>query len=315
MTSMRENHLARYDLNLLLVFEALMAQRNVSAAAVSLGLTQPTLSHALNRLRKMCGDPLFVRTGRGMQPTSAAQTMAEPLGQALAQIRATLQHRRSFDPARDARVFRLLLTDIGAVTFLPRLVGHLQQHARGVSIESGAAPQHAYKEALESGEIDLAIGQMPRLAAGFFQQRIFEDRYVCVAGVNHPRMQTAPSIDAYLDEQHIRVQLPGRPGSAIDQALGSLDLQRSVRVSVPQYLAILPILTATELVATVPLRVFQAMNRGDELRMHELPFDVPRVVVRQFWHERAHADPAHAWLRATISTLFSGQPARHGLDA
>jgi DNA-binding transcriptional LysR family regulator len=315
MTAMQEKHPGRYDLNLLLVFEALMAHRNVSAAAVALGLTQPTLSHALSRLRKMCGDPLFVRTGKGMQPTAAAQTMAEPLEQALAQIRATLTHRRDFNPARDTRLFRLLLTDIGTVTFLPGLLAYLHEQAPGIGIETGVAPQHAYKQALESGEADLAIGQMPTLPTGFFQQRIFEDAYVCIVGAQHPRLKKAPSIEDYLREHHIRVQIPGRSHSVVDAALAERHLSRQIKVSVAQYLAILPILAATQLVATVPLRVFQAMRHGNGLRMYPLPFQVPTAVVRQFWHERQHADPAHAWLRATISALFAGTPPRHGTAA
>lgn len=302
---MRATHYDRYDLNLLLVFEALMEERNVTTAASSIGLTQPTFSHALNRLRKTCGDPLFVRTAKGMQPTAAAEGMAEPIKQALTLIRGSLAQRPSFDPTSGSRLFKLLLTDIGTVTFLPRLIRHLEDHAPSVSIETSQIAQDGYREALQNGTVDLAIGQMPPLVAGFFQQRIFEDEFVCVVGANHPRIKSAPSVEAYLNENHVRVSVPGRQFSSVDQALSDQDLVRRVMVTVPQYLAILPILATSALMATVPFKVFLAMRRSDELRMYSLPFTVPPVVVRQFWHERSHADPGLVWLRSTIAELFS----------
>jgi DNA-binding transcriptional LysR family regulator len=302
---MRATHDDRYDLNLLLVFEALMKERNVTSAASSIGLTQPTLSHALNRLRKTCGDPLFVRTPKGMQPTAAAEAMHEPIKQALTLIRGSLLQKQSFDPAHGSRLFKLLLTDIGTVTFLPGLIRHLEEHAPSVSIETSQISQDEYKDALQSGAVDLAIGQMPLMVSGFFQQRIFEDEFVCVVGAHHPRIRAAPSVEAYLAEKHVRVSVPGRQSSAVDQALNDQDLMRRVMVTVPQYLAILPILANSELMATVPFRVFLAMRRSDELRTYALPFSVPPVVVRQFWHERSHGDPGLVWLRSTISELFS----------
>ena len=279
---MRATHYGKFDLNLLLVFEALMAERNVSAAAAELGLTQPTVSHALTRLRTMCGDPLFVRTARGMQPTARALAMAEPVTKALASIHGVLDRKDSFDPAHETRVFRLLLTDIGAVTFLPPLIQHLQRHAPSLGIETTQVPLDTYKEALEDGAVDLAIGHMPPILAGFYQQRIFEDVFVCVVGANHPRIRRAPDLDAYLAERHVRVSIPGRQASAIDQALSDMNLVRTVMVTVPQYLAILPILAVSDLVATVPHKVFLAMRRSDELRTYPLPFEPPTVVVRQF---------------------------------
>ncbi len=308
MGTMRTGHEEHMDLNLLRVFEALMAERNVTTAAAVLGLTQPTLSHALNRLRKMCGDPLFVRTARGMQPTAHAEAMADPIGQALASIRATLARREAFDPREEARSFRLLLTDIGTVTFLPPLIGRLQVVAPAVAIETVQVPIDEYKASLQDGRVDLAIGQMPPIVAGFYQQRIFEDDFVCVVGAHHPRIRSTPTMEQYLAEQHIRVSLPGRPYSIVDEALSDLDRVRKIMVTVPQYLAILPILAASDLVAAVPYRVFLAMRRSDELRMYQLPFKPPSIVVRQFWHERNHADPALVWLRRQINELFSPPP-------
>jgi DNA-binding transcriptional LysR family regulator len=253
----------------------------------------------------MCADPLFVRTARGMQPTAHALEMAGPVRQALALIRGSLERRHSFDPGLEKRLFRLLLTDIGAVTFLPSLISHLQQHAPSVRIETAQIPIDRYKDALQEGAVDLAIGQMPAIEAGFYQQRIFEDEFVCLVGARHPRIQGPPTLAAYLAEQHVRVSLPGRAQSAVDEVLAGMNCTRDVMVTVPQYLALLPILTATQLVAAVPFRVFLAMERGGELKTFALPFAAPRVTVRQFWHARKHADPALAWLRGSIAGLFA----------
>lgn len=310
---MRNSHPERFDLNLLLVFEALMRGGNVTQAANKLGVTQPTLSHALTRLRKLCDDSLFVRTPKGMEPTAYARAMADGVIGALSTIRRSLSHREDFDPARDERVFRLLLTDIGIVTFLPGLIKHLENTASMIRIETSFMPQDEYKEALQSGAFDLAIGQIPPIVSGFYQQRLFAEDYVGVVGAQHPRFALRPSLQAYLGERHIRVVLPGRPVSPIDQALADEGLVRDVMVTVPQYLALLPILAASELVATVSVGVFQALRRSGELKMFTLPFNPPKVVVRQFWHERNHADPGLSWLRMTISTLFaSASPVLQG---
>ncbi|MBL0421477.1 LysR family transcriptional regulator [Ramlibacter sp. AW1] len=296
------------DLNLLLVFEALMAERNVTSAAHALGLTQPTLSHALNRLRKMCADELFVRTSRGMQPTAHAQEMAEPVRAALELIRGTLERRDSFEPSQARRLFKVLLTDIGTVNFLPALIAHLQVHAPDVQLETVQWPIDQYKTALQEGAVDLAIGQMPPIEAGFYQQRIFEDEFVCVVGADHPRIRDKPTLEQYLHERHVRVSLPGRPYSAVDEALSDMNCSRQVMVTVSQYLALLPILSATHLVAAVPYRVYLAMRGSGNIRMYPLPYPAPRVVVRQFWHARKHADPGLVWLRGVISELFAPEP-------
>lgn len=307
MLDMRTPHSERADLNLFLIFEALMAERNVTAASDVLGLTQPTVSHALNRLRRMCGDQLFVRTATGMQPTAYAMNLAPPIIQALDIMRRAMENRDQFDPATDRRLFKVLLTDIGTVTFLPPLLRLLDQAAPGVRIETSQIPLNQYKEALQSGAIELAIGQMPSIIAGFYQQRIFEDSYVGVVAASNTSLSASPTLEEYLAARHVRVQIPGRPQSAIDQALVERSLERNVIVTVGQYLALRPVLLSSELVATVPHDVFLAMGQREELRMFELPFPVEPIVIRQFWHERNHNEPGLAWLRNMIVSTMSGR--------
>lgn len=297
--------LDKLDLNLLLVFEALMKERNVTAAAAQLGLTQPTLSHALNRMRRTCGDPLFVRTPKGMQPTAYALSIEFPIFSALDLIRRSLGPAGAFDPATSNRLFRIVMTDIGVATFLPPLVSKLRQQAPKIRIDASVVPVDQYRETLQSGDVDLAIGQMPPIVSGFYQQRLLEDRYVVMAARDHARLDGTLTLQAYLRESHLRVVLAGRPSSVIDQALQDMGVQREVTVSVPHYTAVAPIVCVSELLATVPSRVFQALAKSDQVQSLALPFDAPPIIVRQFWHERNHSDPGLLWLRQTIHALLA----------
>ncbi len=177
------------DLSLLLVFEAVYAERQISRAAQRLGLAQPTVSNALGRLRRLTGDALFVRTGRGMEPTPHAERLAAPLREALAMLRGTLQARSQFDPAQDRRHFTLFLTDLGEAFFLPRLLARLRDTAPGVTLTTLPMPDRNPQAALERGEVDLAIGNLPDMAPGFYQQRLFREHYVGITRPDHPLLQ------------------------------------------------------------------------------------------------------------------------------
>lgn len=301
---MRAPNPEKLDLNLLHVFEALMKERNVTAAAAQLGLTQPTLSHALNRMRQTCGDPLFVRTPKGMQPTAYALSIDASISSALDLIRRSLASGSKFDPAHSTRLFRIVMTDIGVATFLPQIVARLRQQAPTIRIDVSVIPIDQYRETLQSGDVDLAIGQMPPIVSGFYQQRLFEDRYVVMAAGDHPRLEEPLTVETYLRESHLRVMLPGRPLSVIDQVLQDMDMQREVSVTVPHYTAVAPLVSTSELLATVPSRIFDAMSRSTKVRRLALPFTAPPIVVRQFWHERNHGDPGLIWLRQLIHALL-----------
>jgi DNA-binding transcriptional LysR family regulator len=190
-------------------------------------------------------------------------------------------------------------------TFLPPLVAKLRQQAPKIRVDASVVPIDQYRETLQSGDVDLAIGQMPPIVSGFYQQRLLEDRYVVMAAKGHARLDGRLTLESYLRESHLRVMLQGRPLSVIDQALQDLGLQREVTVTVPHYSAVAPILCVSELLATVPSRVFQALAKSDQVQSLQLPFDAPPIIVRQFWHERNHSDPGLLWLRQTIHALLA----------
>jgi DNA-binding transcriptional LysR family regulator len=160
------------DLNLMVVFDALMRERQVSRAAAELGLSQPAVSNALARLRRLLGDPLFVRTPGGMAPTPRALAMAPAVGQALAQLRGALNTAAGFDPAASTREFRLGMTDVGEIYFLPGLLRALGERAPGVLVSTARHSAVQLAEALAGDQLDLAIGLLPQLQGGFFRRQL-----------------------------------------------------------------------------------------------------------------------------------------------
>jgi DNA-binding transcriptional LysR family regulator len=297
------------DLNLLLVFEALLKDRNVTTAGARLHLSQPTMSHALKRLRAMCGDPLFVRTMQGMQPTAYALQLAAPIGQALDTVRSSLAGGWRFDPLTSTRTFNLVMTDIGQTVFLPRLLAHLGRAAPGVNLVVSQILRDQYRDALQSGAVDLALGRMPSLMTGFYQQRLFEYPYICLMRADHPRIGDELTFEQYIEEAHVQVALPGVMESVIDRALAQRDARRRIALNIPHYVAVRAILAETDLVATVPSLLAETSGPED-LKALPPPLPLPRVVVRQFWHERFHDDAGNRWLRGVIADLFLGNDER-----
>ena len=173
------------DLNLLVVFNQLLVERRVSKVAENLDLTQPAVSNALARLRKLLGDELFLRTPAGMEPTPFADQLAESVTYALGMIHSAINQRTSFDPHSSTRSFTIGMTDIGEIYFLPALMDRLRQEAPGVSLSTVRNTAVNLKDEMEAGKVDLAIGLLPQLKAGFFQRRLFRQRYVCLFRKGH----------------------------------------------------------------------------------------------------------------------------------
>jgi DNA-binding transcriptional LysR family regulator len=305
MCNMVHMHEPRLDLNLLYAFDALMASRHVTAAAGRLGVTQPTLSHTLRRLRAACGDPLFVRTARGVEPTPYALALAEPVHRALETIRLGLEQGRAFDPATSTQRFRVLMTDIGESVFLPRLVARLQAIAPRVDIVVQQLPSDLYRETLASGAADLAIGQIRVAGREFHHQALFAEDHVCLTRVRHPRIGRRLTRADFEREAHVVVLPPNSTVNATEQALARAGVVRRVALQVPHYLVVAQILVDADYIATVPRRAARLMRGQAQLAQHRAPLELPLLHVGQTWHERAHHDAAQSWLRATIEGLFA----------
>lgn len=297
------------DLNLLVVFNQLLVERSVSKVAEHLGLSQPAASNALARLRKLTGDALFLRTTKGMEPTPFAQQLAEPIAQALGLIHGAVNHRASFDPATARRAFTVCMTDIGEVYFLPKLMEELARDARGITLRTVRNTSVNLRDEMEAGRIDLAIGLLPQLKAGFFQRRLFRQRYVCMFRKGHALDKRKVSLSEFSSAQHVVVVSEGTGHGKVDELLERGGVARQVVLTVPHFVAVGHILQHSDMVATVPERLAQALVGPFGLTYVKHPATPPEIAINMFWHAKYHRDPANEWLRSTVFRLHADRSA------
>lgn len=301
---MHEIDIRRIDLNLLKVFEALLEERSVTAAGARLGLAQSSISHALRRLRAVLGDPLFVRGTHGMQPTSGAIRLSAPISQALTSLQAALDDSTSFDPSSSRRVFTLLMTDIVELMFLPRLTSHLSTVAPGIQFVVQQLPRQSYRDALEQGTADLALGQMPGRSHDLLHEYLFDEHFTCVMRAGNP-LRRSLTLATYMKAEHLVIGSPAISESLIKKALGARASHRRIRLRVPHYMIAPFVLAHTDLVAILPRTLSAAFTRLGVLAEVPVPFPIPPVITRQFWHSRSTHDPACQWLRGVIAREFA----------
>jgi len=304
--------LARLDLNLLLVFHHLLREKRVSAVATVLGMSQPAVSSALGRLRASLGDELFLRTQRGMAPTPYALQLAEPVATALDGLQQALNVRASFDPPSSERSFTLAMTDVGEMYFLPVLMDTLAQAAPGVTLNVVAVTSASLRDDMASGRTDLALGLLPQLQAGYFQQALFRQPYMCLMRQGHP-LATADALTLldFAAASHVRVIAAGTGHGRVDEALERQGLHRRIRLTVPNYVALGDVLSHSDLIATVPERFAQRVTGPFDLTTRPLPLHMEGSVIHQFWHARLHKDPGHQWLRELVAQCFGDGSKAH----
>ena len=301
--------MAKLDLEWLMVFDEIYKTGSVSRAAERLGLAQASASIALNKLRDHFGDRLFSRTSQGMVPTPQAQELYPELREVITLLEKARGVRKTFDPATAAREFRISMTDISEIILLPPLINHLRRIAPGVHIESEKISVDSPRR-LESGEVDLAVGFMPHLEAGFFQQTLFTQDFVCLAAKNHPRIGEKLDKAAFLKEGHIVITSSGTGHSIVDKVMAQRGIAREIVLRLSGFLGVARVVAQTELLVVVPRLLGEALASQEEIRLFKPPIALPSYSVKQHWHERFHADAGNAWLRRTMAELFS-TPARH----
>lgn len=295
----------RFDVELLEVFDEIFKTGNVTRAAERLGMPQSTVSLALNKLRDHFNDPLFTRTAKGMLPTPRAQNAIADVRQALQLLQHALADQPTFDAAASDRIFHICMTDISEIVLLPRLLNHLREVAPGISIEISKISSESPAE-LADGLVDLAVGFMPHLEAGFYQQTLFDQNFVCLAAAGHPRVGATLSLEALQREGHVRVHASGTGHAIINKVLEREHIRRRFPLGVPSFLGVARIVAQTELLAIVPSRYAEALLPSEPVKMLALPVELPRYQVKQHWHERYHADVSNRWLRQVLADLFSG---------
>lgn len=244
------------DLNLLVVYHHLLRERSVSGAAQKLGLTQPTVSNALKRLRTLLGDELFLRTARGMEPTPYATQLHEPIAYALSTIHSALNEQAMFDPLTSDRRFILGMTDLGEIELLPKLMDVLEEAAPRVTLSTAVDNSASLRQEMEAGHVDLAIGLLPDLKTGFFQQRLFMQRYVCLFRKDHPLSKHKGKLTEhqFFEADHVVVVSEGTGHAQMDRIIEGKGRKRRVRLLVPHFVAVGHILATSDMIATVPER-------------------------------------------------------------
>lgn len=292
------------ELRLLSVFDEIYKTRSVTAAALALGLGQPAVSVALSKLRHHFGNPLFVRTSGGMEPTPFGEGLVGPIRAALDALDRVLGHRNDFDPGLSDRTFRICMTDISQLVLLPKLWEKLRVTAPGISIEifplSNDTPRM-----LESGEADLALGFIPQLDAGFYQQLLFRQSFVCMVSTDHPRISDHLSLQQFEAEDHAVISSSGSAPQIIDIEIARLGLKRRISLKIPNFLGAAFVVEHTDLLITIPKRLGDVLQGRGTFRIFPVPFPLPGYEVKQHWHARYHHDPASRWLRGVISELLS----------
>jgi DNA-binding transcriptional LysR family regulator len=292
------------DLNLLVVFDQLRVERRVSKVADNLGISQPAVSNSLAKLRRLFGDELFLRTPKGMEPTPYAEQLAESVGYALAMIHSGVNQRTSFDPGNAARPFTIGMTDIGEIYFLPPLIERLRREAPGVTLSTVRNTAVNLRDDLESGRVDLAIGLLPQLKAGFFQRRLFTQSYVCLMRRGHRLDKRRISLSEYASAEHLVVVSAGTGHGRVDELLARSGVERTVRLTVPHYVSVGHILQASDLITTVPERLADGLLEPFRLAKVPHPAKLPDIAINVFWHAKYHRAPANRWLRGVVFELF-----------
>lgn len=290
------------DLKLLQLFDVLYDTRSVTRTAEQLGQSQPTVSISLGKLRERLHDPLFVRTPGGMAPTPRADALVGPCREILESMRRFAGSEPGFDPATAQRRFRICMTDASHVALLPRLLAHMRAQAPGVRLEAARIDGNT-ERVLESGEADLAIGYVPWLGSGIYQQQLYEQDWVCLANASHPRLRARLSAKQYRQEGHVLIAA-GTGAQLLDQALARERIERRVVLELPGFLGLGPIIRTTDLLATLPRHIGATLAQANELAIHACPFPVEGFAVRQHWHARYHQEAGNRWLRGVVSQLF-----------
>lgn len=292
------------DLNLLVVFDAVMQRRNVSRAAADLGLTQSAMSNALRRLRDALGDPLFLRESHGVTPTEFAETLTPYVEAALGSVREGLERTQTFDPVSVERRFTIIMTDIAEAVILPRVLETCRTSAPGISIRAVNLPIDRTADALRTGEADIAIGFLPDFPGRYYQRFLFDTDYVCIAAAGNPVAKGRFTLKKFVEARHAMPEAQGTGHQVVQQTIERLGLPLRIGAVVPHFLSIPFVVASSDLIATVPQAFGVAMHAPVAIKMLRHPLDLPKVEIKLLWHERFQRDPANRWLRDRLVEVF-----------
>ena len=297
-------NLSRLDLNLLVAFDALLAEGSVTRAAERVGIGQPSMSHALGRLRRLLKDELFVRAPDGVRPTPRALALADPIRVALSAIQGTLLQERGFDPAEAERTFLLGMPDSIEVVLLPRLMAHLEAEAPKIRVRVRSIDRFDVLEQLDRDRLHLGVaGLLTEGTVHHKRRRLYVTNYLCL--YDPARLPLAPplTLEDYLAVPHVLGSPRGDAHGVVDDALAPLGLRRTIAVATPHFAAVPFLLKGARLLSTVPQRPARLFAERFGLATSPVPVALPDFDVSMLWHASYDHDPAHRWLRGTVARL------------
>ncbi|MEN4738756.1 LysR substrate-binding domain-containing protein [Pantoea agglomerans] len=291
----------KYDLNLLPVLLVMMEEPNVTRAAERLGITQPALSNALNRLRETLNDPLFIRERYGMRPTPKAEQLAQVVGAALSSIDKVILGQQDFDPLNATRLFTLAPNSYVEFIMMPAIVARLRSCAPGIRLRLTPFGNDVTETGVISGNTDMVLGRIVEPPDNLVVQHLMNEGLACVIRADHPLVGENLSAEQYEQLKHVNVLPPGRMRAGLYQALEQRGLRRQVAVSVTHFLAVPEMIAVTDYCATLPRLICQHLSRDQRLRIIPAPVDLGTFPVEMGWHARYRDDPAHRWFRTLIT--------------
>tara|TARA_B100000900_G_scaffold412644_1_gene434871 strand:+ start:1147 stop:2040 length:894 start_codon:yes stop_codon:yes gene_type:complete len=293
-------NIKNFDLNLLVVFKTLFEEKNVTKASKKMGITQPAMSNALNRLRYLVKDELFIRGPRGMRPTPRANDLSLPIQSALNNLELSLSSI-NFDPRTTKKLYRISMSDDVAPIILPNLVNFIEINSPESSLSVRSEQGNAALKLLDNNEIDFAMGRFETVGSRFGFSDLFTEKYVCILKKHHPLSNEQKlSIDQYLNSKHLRVAPMNAPTHPIDRALSQLNLERDISVRIELTTLAPVIINNTDLILTLPSKTAQRMAKNYDFKIIELPLDLEKRKTRIVWHKELSNHPTFDWIKNQI---------------
>jgi DNA-binding transcriptional LysR family regulator len=301
-------NLRTVDINLLVVFDALMTERQVTRAASKIGLSQSAVSSALGRLRRTFKDELLIRTASGMEPTPRALELIDATRRGLREIERVFDDERRFVPAQSEAVFRVRMGDLHGLLLLPAIMARVEREAPGVALNVVHLPPLRTVEALEADELDFAISTELRHPKSVLSQALYTDRMACVFRTGHPLTGLELTLKRFLSCLHVKVSQSPVDTRFIDDALSRRGLKRKIALNVEHWLAAPYIVQRTDLVTAMWRRMALAGDGDGKLTMCDLPFGPEEFTFDLYWHRRYEAHPAHRWMRNLVGEVCRSLP-------
>jgi LysR family transcriptional regulator, mexEF-oprN operon transcriptional activator len=298
-------NLRSFDLNLMLVFDALMKERSVTKAASRLRIQQPAMSHSLSTLRLLLQDELFVRVGQTMRPTPRANALAEGVNEVLAQAHRLLLTSQPFDPGKEERIFRIGFSSELEVILMPPLAEHLHQHAHGIRVHARAAAPESVFQMLDDHVIDFAVGCYPQGTSRFRRKELFQQSLSCCYNPELLKFPHGLTATDYLEARHALVSQKQEIEGCLDDALRKLNVRLEVAMAAPEFLTILTAVGHTPFLATLPTRIAKRYAQMFSLTVCEVPIDLEVAPIAMVWTAHADKEPAFAWIREQIYPVIT----------